>query len=127
MKLSNKKWKQKLSEEQFKILREASTERPFTGKYNMHFEDGTYKCAGCNTPLFASETKFDSGCGWPSFDEAIEGSIEYKQDRTLGMLRTEILCANCGGHLGHVFDDGPTVTGKRYCVNSLSLNFNSNP
>ena len=127
MKLSNKEWKQKLSEEQFKILREASTERPFTGKYNMHFEDGTYKCAGCNTPLFASETKFDSGCGWPSFDEAIEGSIEYKQDRTLGMLRTEILCANCGGHLGHVFDDGPTVTGKRYCVNSLSLNFNSNP
>ena len=127
MKLSNKEWKQKLSEEQFKILREASTERPFTGKYNMHFENGTYKCAGCNTPLFASETKFDSGCGWPSFDEAIEGSIEYKQDRTLGMLRTEILCANCGGHLGHVFDDGPTVTGKRYCVNSLSLNFNSNP
>ncbi|GGE12489.1 peptide-methionine (R)-S-oxide reductase MsrB [Psychroflexus salis] len=127
MKLSNKEWKQKLSEEQFKILREASTERPFTGKYNMHFEDGTYKCAGCNTPLFASETKFDSSCGWPSFDEAIEGSIEYKQDRTLGMLRTEILCTNCGGHLGHVFDDGPTATGKRYCVNSLSLNFNSNP
>ena len=93
----------------------------------MHFEDGTYKCAGCNSPLFTSDTKFDSGCGWPSFDQAIKGSIEYKQDRTLGMIRTEILCANCGGHLGHVFDDGPTESGKRYCVNSLSLNFNPKP
>ncbi|GGE44003.1 peptide-methionine (R)-S-oxide reductase MsrB [Psychroflexus planctonicus] len=125
MKKQEQEWKEKLSEEQYKILREAGTERPFTGEYNMHFEDGTYKCAGCNTPLFTSNTKFDSGCGWPSFDEAIKGSIEYKQDRTLGMLRTEIVCANCGGHLGHVFDDGPTETGKRYCVNSLSLNFNS--
>lgn len=120
-------WKEKLSEEQYRILREAGTERPFTGKYNMHFEDGTYKCAGCSSPLFTSDTKFDSGCGWPSFDQAIKGSIEYKQDRTLGMIRTEILCANCGGHLGHVFDDGPTESGKRYCVNSLSLNFNPKP
>jgi peptide-methionine (R)-S-oxide reductase len=118
-------WKEKLSEEEYRILREAGTERPFSGKYNMHFEDGTYKCAGCDTPLFVSNTKFDSGCGWPSFDEAIEGNVTYKQDRKLGMLRTEILCTNCGGHLGHVFDDGPTDTGKRYCVNSLSLNFNS--
>lgn len=125
MKKQGQEWKEKLSEEQYRILREAGTERPFTGEYNMHFEDGTYKCAGCDTPLFTSNTKFDSGCGWPSFDEAIKGSIEYKQDRTLGMLRTEIVCANCGGHLGHVFDDGPTETGKRYCVNSLSLNFNS--
>jgi peptide-methionine (R)-S-oxide reductase len=118
-------WKEKLSEEEYRILREAGTERPFSGEYNMHFEDGTYKCAGCDTPLFVSNTKFDSGCGWPSFDEAIEGNVTYKQDRKLGMLRTEILCTNCGGHLGHVFDDGPTDTGKRYCVNSLSLNFNS--
>ncbi len=123
MKLSDQEWKTKLSEEQFRILREAGTERPFTGEYNMHFEDGIYKCAGCDTPLFKSKTKFDSGCGWPSFDEAIEGNVEYKQDRSLGMLRTEILCSNCGGHLGHVFDDGPTETGKRYCVNSLSLDF----
>lgn len=125
MKKKEQEWKEKLSEEQYRILREAGTERPFTGEYNMHFEDGTYKCAGCDSPLFTSNTKFDSGCGWPSFDEAIKGSIEYKQDRTLGMLRTEIVCANCGGHLGHIFDDGPTETGKRYCVNSLSLNFNS--
>lgn len=124
MQLSNQDWKEKLTAEQFKILREAGTERPFSGEYNMHFEDGKYVCAGCHTPLFESATKFDSGCGWPSFDEAIEGSIEYKQDRSLGMLRTEICCSTCGGHLGHVFDDGPTKTGQRYCVNSLSLQFN---
>lgn len=124
MKLSNKDWQDKLTPEQYRILREAGTERPFTGEYNMHFEDGKYLCAGCNTPLFESQTKFDSGCGWPSFDEAIPGAVEYKQDKSLGMLRTEICCANCGGHLGHVFDDGPTQTGQRYCVNSLSLQFN---
>lgn len=127
MQLSNKEWQEKLTAEQFRILREAGTERPFTGEYNMHFKNGKYLCAGCNTPLFNSNTKFDSGCGWPSFDEAIEGSIEYKQDRTLGMLRTEIRCANCDGHLGHVFNDGPTITGQRYCVNSLSLQFNPKP
>lgn len=124
MKLSNKDWQDKLTPAQYRILREAGTERPFTGEYNMHFEDGKYLCAGCNTPLFESQTKFDSGCGWPSFDEAIPGAVEYKQDKSLGMLRTEICCANCGGHLGHVFDDGPTQTGQRYCVNSLSLQFN---
>ena len=123
MKLSDQEWKEKLSPEQFRILREAGTERPFTGEYNMHFENGVYKCAACDTPLFESDTKFDSGCGWPSFDKSIDGNVEYKQDRSLGMMRTEILCANCGGHLGHVFDDGPTDTGKRYCVNSLSLDF----
>jgi peptide-methionine (R)-S-oxide reductase len=90
----------------------------------MHFEDGEYFCAGCGEKLFESEAKFDSGCGWPSFDKAIEGKVEYVQDKTFGMIRTEILCANCGGHLGHVFDDGPTDTGQRYCVNSASINFN---
>lgn len=124
MQLSNQDWKKKLTEAQYKILREAGTERPFTGEYNLHFEDGVYTCAGCGTPLFKSETKFESGCGWPSFDQAIEGKIEYKQDRSLGMMRTEIRCATCEGHLGHVFDDGPTTTQKRYCVNSLSLQFN---
>lgn len=124
MKLSNKDWQDKLTPAQYRIHREAGTERPFTGEYNMHFEDGKYLCAGCNTPLFESQTKFDSGCGWPSFDEAIPGAVVYKQDKSLGMLRTEICCANCGGHLGHVFDDGPTQTGQRYCVNSLSLQFN---
>lgn len=124
MELTKQEWKEKLSEEQYRILREANTERPHSGKYNMHFEEGIYKCAGCDTQLFASNTKFDSGCGWPSFDEAIQGSVEYKQDRTHGMIRIEIVCANCGGHLGHVFNDGPTPTEKRYCVNSLSLNFN---
>ena len=117
-------WKEQLSEEQFRVLRKKGTEAPHTGKYNMHFEDGEYFCAGCREKLFESEAKFDSGCGWPSFDKAIEGKVEYVQDKTFGMIRTEILCANCGGHLGHVFDDGPTDTGQRYCVNSASINFN---
>ncbi|TDN82357.1 peptide-methionine (R)-S-oxide reductase [Salegentibacter sp. 24] len=117
-------WREKLSEEQFRVLRKKGTEAPHTGKYNMHFEDGTYFCAGCGEKLFDSEAKFDSGCGWPSFDKAIDGKVEYIQDKTFGMLRTEILCSNCGGHLGHVFDDGPTETGQRYCVNSASINFN---
>ena len=90
----------------------------------MHFKEGTYACVGCGTLLFESTTKYESHCGWPSFDEAIEGTVEYKKDTSLGRIRTEILCANCGGHLGHVFDDGPQeTTGKRFCVNSLSLDF----
>ena len=117
-------WKEQLSEEQFRVLRKKGTEAPHTGKYNMHFEDGEYFCAGCSEKLFDSEAKFDSGCGWPSFDKALDGKIEYVQDKSFGMIRTEILCANCGGHLGHVFDDGPTETGQRYCVNSASINFN---
>ena len=117
------KWKDILSHEQFKILREKGTESPFSGIYNTHFEDGTYFCAGCNAPLFKSETKFNSGCGWPSFDASIKGSIKYSLDKSLGMIRTEILCNNCNGHLGHVFNDGPTDTGTRYCVNSISLDF----
>ncbi len=116
-------WKSQLTEEQYKVLRKKGTERPFTGAYNMHSEKGTYLCMGCNTPLFDSATKFDSGCGWPSFDESIEGAIEYIRDTSHGMIRTEIVCSNCGGHIGHVFNDGPTQTGQRYCVNSVSIDF----
>ena len=119
-------WQKELSEEQYKILRQKGTERPFTGEYNLHFEDGTYHCAGCNQKLFESSSKFDSHCGWPSFDESIKGTVEYVLDKTLGMMRTEIVCSNCGGHLGHVFNDGPTDTGTRYCVNSMSINFDKN-
>ncbi len=121
---AEEEWKKILSEDQYRILRKKGTEAPHTGKYNLHFEKGEYQCAACKTKLFESDSKFESGCGWPSFDEAIEGTIEYNQDKTLGMVRTEILCANCGSHLGHVFDDGPTETGQRYCVNSASIEFN---
>ncbi len=116
-------WKKELGEERYRILREKGTERPHTGAYNLTFEEGKYACGACHEPLFNSDSKFDSGCGWPSFDESIEGSVEYIKDATLGMMRTEILCANCGSHLGHVFNDGPTQTGQRYCVNSLSVDF----
>ena len=119
-------WQKEWSEEQYKILRQKGTERPFTGEYNLHFENGTYHCAGCNQKLFESSSKFDSHCGWPSFDESIKGTVEYVLDKTLGMMRTEIVCSNCGGHLGHVFNDGPTDTGTRYCVNSMSINFDKN-
>ncbi|WP_459209690.1 peptide-methionine (R)-S-oxide reductase MsrB [Aquimarina rhabdastrellae] len=122
---SESDWKEQLSEEEYRVLRQKGTERPFTGKYNIHFQKGTYTCKGCNTPLFESSSKFDSGCGWPSFDEAIEGTVEYIRDTSHGMIRTEILCNHCGGHLGHVFNDGPTATGQRYCVNSLSIDFES--
>jgi peptide-methionine (R)-S-oxide reductase len=116
-------WKAELGEKKYRILREKGTEYPHTGEYNLHFEKGTYVCGGCSEPLFESNTKFDAHCGWPSFDASIPGKVSYKSDVTVGMRRTEILCANCGGHLGHVFDDGPTETGTRYCVNSLSLDF----
>ena len=115
---------QKLTPEQFYILRQAGTERPHTGEYNLHFEDGVYRCAACNAALFNSDSKFDSHCGWPSFDKAIgDSTVIERLDKSHGMLRTEILCANCGGHLGHVFNDGPTETGMRYCINSISLDF----
>lgn len=121
---SEEEWRKKLSPEQYRVLREKGTEPPHSGKYNLHFQDGEYRCAACNAKLFQSDQKFESNCGWPSFDDAIEGSIEYVQDRSFGMIRTEILCANCGSHLGHVFDDGPTETGQRFCVNSASIDFN---
>lgn len=121
---TEQEWKEQLTEDQYIVLRQAGTERPFTGKYNLHFEDGIYTCAGCGEELFDSSSKFNSHCGWPSFDQEIEsGKIIEKQDFSHGMVRTEILCGSCGGHLGHVFDDGPTETGIRYCVNSLSLDF----
>ncbi|HET8753859.1 MAG TPA: peptide-methionine (R)-S-oxide reductase MsrB [Salinimicrobium sp.] len=116
-------WKKKLSPEQFRVLREKGTEAPHSGKYNLHFENGEYHCAACDAKLFESNSKFESNCGWPSFEDAIDGSIEYVQDRSFGMIRTEVLCANCGGHLGHVFDDGPTENGQRYCINSASIEF----
>jgi peptide-methionine (R)-S-oxide reductase len=116
-------WKSQLSDEQYRILRKKGTEMPFTGIYNSHSETGLYYCAGCEAPLFKSEAKFDSGCGWPSFDASIKGNVNYNLDKSHGMLRTEIICESCGGHLGHVFNDGPTATGTRYCVNSASLDF----
>ncbi len=121
---SEEEWKKELTSEQYYVMREAGTERPFSGEYNMHFEKGIYTCGACSEPLFTSESKFDGHCGWPSFDKEIaEGKIIEKKDTSHGMIRTEIVCANCGSHLGHVFDDGPTDTGLRYCVNSLSLGF----
>lgn len=116
-------WKNQLGSEKFRILRQKGTEFPHSGEYNLHFEKGTYCCSGCGEALFESDTKFNAHCGWPSFDESIPGKVEYSKDNTHGMIRTEILCATCGGHLGHVFDDGPTKTGTRYCVNSLSIDF----
>tara|TARA_B100000575_G_scaffold175844_1_gene140973 strand:- start:5840 stop:6331 length:492 start_codon:yes stop_codon:yes gene_type:complete len=123
---SDKEWREQLSPEEYEILRNKGTERPNTGIYNMHFEEGVYTCKGCSQPLFKSNNKFMSDCGWPSYESAIPGAITYKKDTSLGMIRTEILCSNCGGHQGHVFDDGPTSTGKRYCVNSASINFINN-
>ena len=117
-------WKAQLTSEQYEVLRNKGTERAFTGEYWDHFEKGKYVCAGCEAELFTSGTKFDSHCGWPSFDKAIKGAVIYKEDLSFGMVRTEVMCANCGGHLGHVFDDGPReTTGKRYCTNSVSIKF----
>lgn len=121
---SDAEWKKVLTQEEYDVLRQKATERPFTGEYYKHFEEGVYVCAACGNPLFKSDAKFDSSCGWPSFDQAIKGSVIYKEDGSLGMTRTEVMCANCGGHLGHVFDDGPTeTTGNRFCTNSVSIKF----
>ncbi|PCI95572.1 MAG: peptide-methionine (R)-S-oxide reductase [Flavobacteriales bacterium] len=121
---SNKDWSSILTPEEYRVMREKGTERPFTGEYYIHNDNGIYKCKGCNQELFSSSSKFDAGCGWPSFDEEIEkGKIKEISDKTHGMVRTEIVCANCDTHLGHVFNDGPTNTGLRYCVNSISLDF----
>ncbi|MBY9002765.1 MAG: peptide-methionine (R)-S-oxide reductase MsrB [Candidatus Lokiarchaeota archaeon] len=117
-------WRKKLTKEQYQVLRNKGTERPFTGEYWDNREKGDYVCAGCGALLFDSETKFDSGCGWPSFySPKDEKNIESKKDRSLGMSREEVLCKKCGGHLGHVFKDGPKPTGLRYCINSISLDF----
>lgn len=118
-------WKEKLTPEQYRVMRERGTEAPFTGKYLENKETGMYTCAACGAALFSSETKFESGTGWPSFsDVAIKGNVKIHEDKSHGMTRTEVVCANCGGHLGHVFDDSPIdAMGKRYCVNSCALEF----
>ncbi len=121
-KLTDNEWKEKLTTEEFEVLRNSGTERPFTGKYFDHKDPGIYLCAACGNDLFSSESKFDSGTGWPSFFKAInENKVVSKTDFSHGMIRTEVSCKNCGSHLGHVFDDGPVPTGLRYCINSICL------
>jgi peptide-methionine (R)-S-oxide reductase len=117
-------WRQQLDPMQFKVARQAATERAFTGQYWNHWSDGRYNCIGCGTPLFESATKFDAGCGWPSYSAPINAEIiERIVDKTHGMVRVEVRCNNCGSHLGHVFDDGPEPTGERFCINSAAINF----
>jgi len=117
-------WQKQMTPEQFIVMRHKGTEPPRMGVYDKHFEKGLYGCSACNVPLFYSDAKFNSGCGWPAFFEPVnENAILYKTDSTHGMIRTEVMCNSCGGHLGHVFDDGPPPTGLRYCINSVSLNF----
>jgi peptide-methionine (R)-S-oxide reductase len=119
--MDESEFKKKLTPEQYHVLRERGTEPPFSGRYVHEDADGTYNCAACGNPLFASNAKFDSGTGWPSFDTALPGAVEYREDNAHGMNRVEVICARCESHLGHVFDDGPTGTGRRYCLNSVCL------
>lgn len=114
-------WKEKLTPEQYRVLREKGTEAPFSGKLSQPDSDGLYRCVACSNPLFAKDAKFESGTGWPSFDQALPGSVIEEEDVSYGMHRVEILCAKCRSHLGHVFNDGPTKTGQRYCINSVCL------
>lgn len=124
---TEEQWKSELSEAEYRVLREKATESPFTGRYYEHDKPGVYCCAGCKTPLFSSDTKYHCGCGWPSFYAPLdEENIGMERDLSHGMVRTEVHCSRCGGHLGHVFDDGPPPTGKRYCINSFSLRFKDN-
>jgi peptide-methionine (R)-S-oxide reductase len=124
---TEEEWKKQLTPQQFYVLREKGTERAFSGKYWNNHENGTYRCAACQLPLFKSETKFESGTGWPSFYQPIsDTSVASTSDKSHGMMRDEVICSRCGGHLGHVFDDGPKPTGLRYCMNSVSLNFVKN-
>lgn len=116
-------WKGTLTPDQYRVMREKGTEKPFSGELLKEKRSGDYVCVGCGQKLFTSDKKFDSGTGWPSFDEAIPGAIKYERDSSYGMERTEVVCSKCGSHLGHVFDDGPTQTGKRYCLNSVCLGF----
>lgn len=116
-------WKKKLSKDAYAVLREKGTEAPFSGKFVTFNESGKFVCAGCGSELFDSETKFDSHCGWPSFDAAKKDAVNFHEDTSLGMKRVEVTCKKCGGHLGHVFNDGPTKTGERFCINSVALDF----
>jgi peptide-methionine (R)-S-oxide reductase len=123
IRLSDDAWRERLDPQAYQVLRHEATERPFTSPLDQEWRPGTYVCAGCGAPLFRAERKFDAGCGWPSFDEAIPGAFETKTDYGLPYPRTEYHCARCGGHHGHVFDDGPTGTGQRYCNNGVALRF----